>query len=709
MTPQRVRRLGLLPGLVVILAIIVPGTADATTTRVFRQTTAKDFEEGEATSSAVSPPGEVVPGMKSTRVAIDAAFVWCATLARDGKTGYFGTGDGGLIYAATTAGEGPAKKIAAIDAPWVTALASKPDGGLLAGSTPGARLFSVDAQTGKSKLLAKLPAEHIWALDEDASRGVTYAATGDPGRVYAVDGTGKARMLWDARDKHVMALAREGAALLAGTAGKAILYRVQADGHAEALHDFDADEVRAVVRGKGAVYLAVNAFDSPSDAAQAAPAGPQTAKGTRIVAAAPAAGASTAATPASGAITRSDAVKAHGAVYRLADDGAIEQLFALADGYFTALYLDEQGILFAASGSQGKLYRITPDHAVALIADVPERQVLSLVPAGEGFLLGSGDAGALYRVRPARGDEASYLSKVFDAEAPAKWGQLWWSGSDDLVLATRSGNTGKPDDSWLPFRRVEGTQHGPGESSARITSPSGRYLQYRVILPSKRSILRDVSIYYLPQNQRARVTEISLADSAASAGGASSTRVHAPVLRLRWKVDNPDGDDLIYRLWFRQRGDTLWRPLGGPDPLTRPEYDWNTDSVADGRYVVRVWASDERVTPAERALSDQLDSPPFLVDNTRPEIVGLAARGDKITGRAHDATSVISAIEYAVDGGEWRPASPDDQLLDKRDAPFTVVLPKSVAPGPHIVSVRAWDQADNLGSARIEVRTGAKP
>ena len=122
--------------------------------------------------------------------------------------------------------------------------------------------------------------------------------------------------------------------------------------------------------------------------------------------------------------------------------------------------------------------------------------------------------------------------------------------------------------------------------------------------------------------------------------------------------------------------------------------------------MVRVWASDEKVTPAERALDHQFDSPPFLVDNTRPEVLDLKFHGDKVTGRAHDTTSVITAIEYLVDNGDWRPGSPDDKLFDERDEPFTISLPKSLSAGPHIVNVRAWDQVDNVGSARIEIKTG---
>jgi len=498
--------------------------ASATTTRLFRQTTAKDFEEGEATATMVAPPGEVLPGMKSTRVAIDAAFAWCGALSRDRGTAYFGTGDRGRIFAVAAAGTGGAKLLAEVDAPWVTALAVRPDGSLLAGSTPGGRIFTVDAKTGKSSVFAKLGTEHVWAIEHDAARGTTYAATGDGGKIFAIDAKGHERLLWDSGDKHVMALAKDdkvdkdGNALLAGTADKAILYRVHTDGRAEALHDFDADEVRAIVRVKGATYLAVNDFDNPADAKDPPPTGAQPAKGTRIVAG-PA--------PASGAIARADAVKAKAAIYRLDDDGRIEQLFALADGYFTALLLDENGNLFASAGSQGKIYRIAPDRTVALAADISERQALAMVQTREGFLVGSGDIGAVYRVRPAQGAEATYLSKVLDAETPARWGHVWRTGSRDLVLETRSGNTGKPDASWSAFHHLADVSHPSGENIGTMRSPGGRYLQYRATLPGRDSVLKDISIYYVPHNQRARVTEVYLGDAPPPAAP-GSTAVRAP-------------------------------------------------------------------------------------------------------------------------------------------------------------------------------------
>ena len=565
--PMRARLTIGCAGATLAAACLLGGAVSATTTRFFRHTTVKDFEEGEATATAVAPPGEVLPGMKATRVAIDAAFAWCAARSRDRATAYFGTGDRGRIFA--VGGTGAARQLAEIDAPWVTALAVRPDGNLLAGSTPGGRVFLVDGKSGKSKVFAKLAAEHVWALVHDGGSGTTYVATGDPGQIFALDGKGAARRLWDSGDKHVISLATDGGNLLAGTADQAILYRVHPDGQAEALHDFDADEVRAIVRVKGAIYLAVNDFDNPADAKEPPPPGPQVAKGTRIVPG-PA--------PASAAIPRADAVKARAAIYRLDDSGAIEQLFALPDGYFTALALDARGQLYAASGSQGKLYRIAPDRTVALVADIPERQALSLVPAGDGFLVGSGDVGGIYRVGPAVGAEATYLSKVLDAESPARWGHVWWTGSRDVLIETRSGNTGKPDGKWSTFERLEPVaQHGR-ENAGQVRSPAARYLQYRATLPSRASTLQDISLYYLPHNQRARVTEVTLGDSPVVAPTATATtasasptptpaRAHSPILKLRWKAENPDGDELIFKLWFRRDGDALWHPLGGPDPL----------------------------------------------------------------------------------------------------------------------------------------------
>jgi hypothetical protein len=724
-------------------AVAIGGSAGATATKVFRQTTSKDFEEGEATGSMILPTGEVVAGMKTSHVAIDAAFVWCAAQSRDGAVAYFGTGDQGKIFAVDTKArsqvgdERPARKIADLDAAWVTALAVRNDGMLLAGTTPGGRVYTIDPKSGASHELATLAADHVWSLAYDGKTGVTYAGTGSPGKVFAIDDKGRSRELWDSGDKHVVSLAQElgGArSLLAGTSEEAILYRISLEGRAEALQDFEAEEVRAIAPTKDAIYVAVNDFEK---ATVVTPAGPAAAKGTRITL-----------TPASapssaGSLPRPGQRKAKAGLYRLERDGRIEQIFSLTDGYLTAVLPDPEVTagatgaagaagsaagatsgdagadgVYVATGTQGKVYRIFKDRTAALALDLPERQVLTLARAGATFLAGTGDVGGVYRAQASAGPEASYLSKVLDGEFQARWGMLRWHGSRGLTIETRSGNTAKPDSSWNGWRKLDRPQPGTDESAGHVVSAGGRYLQYRVALSGAGARLRDVSIFYVPQNQRARVTELTLADppsttssSTTTATSASATRTHSSVLRLRWKVENTDGDDLAFRLAFREENEAVWRPLGGagagasPDPLQKPEYDWNTEAIPDGLYTVRIVTSDERSRPRGESLESTFVSPPLLVDNRKPEVVALEVHGPLLAGRARDTGSNITEIEFAVDGGEWQLVPPSDGIFDDRVEPFSFRLP-ALAAGPHTVTVRAWDGADNVGATSITVRGG---
>jgi hypothetical protein len=697
---------------VAVPLLLAAGALRAGGTLSFRQTTAKDFEEGEATASVILPSGEVGPGLKAARVPLEAAFVWSAALSADGKTAYFGTGDQGRIFAVSLrqGNTAPApRKLADLDVPWVTSLVVRPDGSILAGSTPGGKVFAVDAAKGEVRTFAKLGAEHIWTMAHDAASGTTYAGTGGTGKVFAMDSKGNARQVWDSGDKQVVSLLPlGGGVLLAGTSDSGILYRVYADGRAEAVHDFEAEEVRAILRVGNATYVAVNDFAGQSETGGTGGSGastaPTPAKGTRISltgGAAPAA--------VGGGTGGASSSKARGAVYRLTDVGAIEQVFALSDGYLTALLADPGGDVYAAAGTQGKVYRLLPDRTFALAADLSERQALTLVRSGDGFLVGTGDVGGVYEVRPAVQGEANYLSKVFDGEFFTSWGRLRWTGSPTLVFETRSGNTAKPDKSWTGWKKLEGSGFDGGEGEGKVASPASRYLQYKVTYPAKATTLGEVSVFYLPQNQRPRVTDVYLADAAPAAGttppAPSATRAHSPTLKLRWKVENPDNDGLLFRLYYRQERESVWRPLGGADPLTKAEFDWNTDSVPDGKYLVRVWVTDERSNASDRALDSVFVSAPFLVDNTRPEVQNLQSRPPAVTGRARDATSLVSHIEFSVDGEDWRPATPSDGLFDQRTEGFAIRLPDGLARGPHVVNVRVWDGADNLGAARIQVES----
>src|SRR5689334_15288034 len=109
------RRWGRL-GLTLLAVAGFVGTASGAATRIFRQTTAKDFEEGEATGSQILPGGELVAGLASVRVPHDVGFVWTSAAGQKGDTIYFGTGDPGRIIAVPARSgwgkDGPARVVA---------------------------------------------------------------------------------------------------------------------------------------------------------------------------------------------------------------------------------------------------------------------------------------------------------------------------------------------------------------------------------------------------------------------------------------------------------------------------------------------------------------------------------------------------------------------------------------------------------------------
>ena len=678
-------------------AVALPKQIGATTTQSFVQSTVEDFEEGEVTGTLVTPPGQVEPGFQSKRFAVDSAFLWSSAISTDGKTAFFGGGDPGRVFAVDSAGGTP-KLLAELPEPWITALVVQSPEVLLAATTPGAKLYSISIKSGKWKEVAHLDTEHIWSLVYDQSTHLTYAATGVTGKVVLIDAQFKVKVLWSADDQHLVSLASDGhGGLLAGSAEKAILFRISANGQARALADFESQEVRAIATVGEQIYVAVNNFEG-GESDDKSSTKEKGAKGIALVT-----GGNSPAAP--GKLPRPGAPKAKGAVYKIDSDGSIESVLTLSQGYFTSLLADKAGNVFAAAGSEGKVYRIDPQRNTSLVLDLPERQALTLLPSSlaTGFLVGSGDAGAVFAVGPAAAAQAGYLSKVFDGTRFAKWGQLRYGSNSALSLETRSGNTAKPDATWSAWASLAAPSFAANQGEGRIASVAARYLQYRLNLPMK-AVLRDVSVAYRPQNLRARISDLTFADPPSPS---TEKREHSTLLKLRFKVENADNDSLSYRLSYKREADKLWRSMVPTDePVTKAEYDWATDTVPDGNYIVRAVVSDAPSVSQNDALDFTFISAPVLVDNGRPTFSNLTSAAPTISGRAVDTASAISAIDFQVDGGSWHAASPTDGLLDQKDEAFSFRLPQLPA-GDHAVAIRSFDAANNLGVVHLMVNIKA--
>jgi hypothetical protein len=128
---------------------------------------------------------------------------------------------------------------------------------------------------------------------------------------------------------------------------------------------------------------------------------------------------------------------------------------------------------------------------------------------------------------------------------------------------------------------------------------------------------------------------------------------------------------------------------------------WDTSTVADGRYVVRITASDSLSNASDRALSGEKESEPVDVDNTPPavtvEITRPAGGGVRAVVRVQDAHSPIQKLEYSLAGGPWQLVYPVDGLADAPVERYEIPL---AAEGDVArLMLRATDLLQNVTSA----------
>ena len=178
------------------------------------------------------------------------------------------------------------------------------------------------------------------------------------------------------------------------------------------------------------------------------------------------------------------------------------------------------------------------------------------------------------------------------------------------------------------------------------------------------------------------------------------------VVKVTWKVDNPDSDPLRYRIAFKREGQAQWRDALKADEVhTKTELDWETSALPEGKYRVRVEASDEAANPPDQVLKHALESDTVVVDNTPPRIETLTLAGRRLRARVVDGTSPIVRFEIAIDGRtDWRPLAPADGVFDTSDESVDADVSVVVPPGSHIVVVRAFDAAGNAVSRDIEAK-----
>ena len=741
------RVLGPFVGSLLAAASIV--AVDGSTARFWRVSTQADLLKGQSERLSIDYDGRLVLGPSTRSVlAPTSPFVWCLAPGPDGSV-YAGGGNDGLVWHVDREG----KSRVAFDAQEleVHALATASDGSLLVATSPDGKVYRV-AAGGTSTVFFDPEDKYIWALAVDA-QGRVYVATGDKGVIYRVSADGKSEVFFRTQTTNVTSLlvGRDGQ-ILAGTESPGRVLRMTPAGKAFVLLESPYREIRGLrADGAGTIYAAAvngksSAPESPAPAPAAEPArSVPVASVSAEIMAVTIIDTSSAASGAVPAQRQQPEPAAKGGVYRIDAAGGSDLIWEFRDDQPFDLLVEDGGSLLVATGNAGKIYRLAGEPWRAmLLTRFDAQQITAMLGAGAVQYFAASNPAHIVRVDAGRAADGQYLSDAKDAGTVAVWGTLTWQAVQTapgaVRISTRSGNTPVPDDTWSewagPYERADGDA---------VKSPPARYLQWRSVLKSQAGdapgpALVSMSIAYLQRNLRPRVTSITVyppgivfqkpyptgeADIAglgevptearvpafsAPLGAAAQSPSAGPPLGRRmyqkglqaftWKAEDDNDDRLRYDLFYRQSGGDTWKSLrrSATDQIAV----WDTMSVPDGTYMLKIAAADSADNAPGAALVGELISEAFDVDNGVPAIavqqVAREGAATKVTFEVTDSFSPVATVEYSLDTGPWQAAYPVDGATDSRRERFEIRVDGEAAGR---VVIRATDTMNNAGTARV--------
>ncbi len=670
-----------------------------------------EFLKGHASGVSIDAAGRLVAAPAVTVVHdLGAPQAWSLAGGTDGAW-YVGTGGDGRVVRARG---NEVTTILDVEPSAIHAIAVAGNR-VFAASSPEGRVHVIEAD-GSSRVFFDPAEPYIWALVADAQNRL-WVATGHPATIHRVNPDGTSTVVYRPPARHVVSLAiDQSGRMFAGTDQPARLYRFDASDRPFVVLETALTELRSIKPSPdgGLFVAAITASGEPGGEAAVTGSVTITVGGTQA-----ATSTTTGAAPAVLSGRRS-------VVYRVDASGVWDPLWETTDAIYDLAVVDDRTVL-AATGPEGRLYQLGVDGSVLLLSSVDARQVTRLLRDGARTLMVSANPGRVLALNtsPAPTGAATYRSPVRDAKTQAQWGSIQWDGTGSVTLQTRSGNTEQPDDSWSDWSTSYSVATGQP-----IQSPAARFLQWRATFPvvASPAVLTSVTVAYLPRNTRPAVNEITvhppgvvfqrpfssdesaiaglddaIADSRRPPGSESANppslgrRMFQRGLRtFQWKADDADADRLMYDLQYRREGETTWRELrtGLADAL----FVWDTTLVADGRYFVRVTASDSLANTPDRVLSGQRESDTVDVDNTAP-VITATVTGLRVEVRVVDGHSGVHRVDHAIGGQPWQTLRPLDGLADSREERFEVTLPSADAASRLVI--RATDVMQNVTSVGI--------
>ena len=777
-TQSRIRRI-FVPSLLLSLFAASALPLRAEHTRRWLQSTYEEFLKGTAHGVAVRSDGrlELAPKFRLLTDA-DASYLWSLKLDSQGAL-YAAGGSPAKVFRFESGGK-PATVFESSDLV-AQAIAFDRKGTLYVATSPDGKVYRVSA-SGEKAVFFEPKTKYIWDMAFGPD-GNLYVATGDKGQIFAVAPDGKGEVFYTSDEAHIRVLAFDkNAQLIAGTEPNGRVLRVTRTVHVGVprsdpssatvdgfvLYETAKREVTSLaVAPNGAIYVSAigekpRSTATPSTTIITTPTGSATVTAVGVPGGTVAPG--QVATPF---VAFPQSLSS--SIYRISPDGAPEEVWTSRDDIVYSLGLAPDGRILAGTGNNGTLLAIDGHGVFAQLAKSGSAQITGIAADGKGQVyLCTANPGKVFSLGPEYEAEGTFESRSFDAQLFSQWGRIdWWgpsipppTGPDAksrsaavaprVEFFVRSGNTEEPGKEWSHW-------FGPYAKPGTIAeAPAARFFQWKAAIHDGRpgDGVDWVSVAYLPRNVaplidaivlqepgvRAQSTTIVSSGQAPSVtlklpptpntpnvfiAQATPTKFEQPPQGYRekgyqsvlWSAHDDNDDELRYAVYFRGEHEHEWKLL--KDKLDQKFYSWDTTTLPDGAYYLKIVASDAGSNPPAEALEVSRESERFEVDNTPPAIGGLeatysASRGGSSGGAifvkfsAHDSASSVDRAQYSIDGGDWFLLSPVGKVSDAPEERYEFSVSNS-NPGEHTVAVRAYDRFENVGSAKTTVDVPSKP
>ena len=750
--------------IVILIVTLLTSPGWTITSKITRQSSSKELLQGKTDGVVVTSRGTIQLGRAAKVLADEIKDAWAInSIIVSGGTVYIGTSPNGIIYKYNmdkltrlyppegeplpTATPAPAKEpnepavaegkdsdkttgeiIKAEERfanQHVYAMGMDVAGRLLVGvSGAKAKLCRYESNTLET-IFEPNDAKYIFAIEVD-SVGNIYLGTGPEGKVYALDPSGKvAQLVYDSPDKNILSLASgQDGLIYAGSDTRGLIYKINPRTKtATVVYDSEEPEISTMLftgagsAEGGTLYAAATSAKVVQAESQFAaqqettgrpePKEEETTKNlesdgsVRLKIANTTQESASKSPPRPRPAPKTPKPGTASYIYQVNKQGYVTEVFTEAAVFLCIAKQDDK--LLIGSGNEGQLFAVEPgsEREAIFYKDEAASQIPAVAVSGKDVYIGTANPARLVLLSPDYATHGTYTSDLIDAGQPARWGKLQIDADIPrgckVLVASRSGNVKDVNDPTFS----DWTEAAEITEPVQLHCPLGRFCQYKLTLETqdgqKTPLVREIAVASTIPNLAPVVDSVDV------------SRLTNPekrgLFKISYKATDQNEDKLVYKLDFRKIGRSHWVEL--KDRTEEESFEWDGRTVEDGRYEVRVIASDERSNTTATKLTGSRISDPVVVDNTGPIIrkysIDKNGKAATLKLQVTDELSVITKLDYTIDSNaEWKGTLPDDFVFDTTDESFTVVT-EDLAAGEHVIALKISDDVGNVTYKTFEL------